>query len=60
MLHTNTVYVTLGEPHIDGEPGDLRFRIKVFKYEWALIPRDLDCALDMQQNGSQRVSQVTT
>lgn len=26
--------MTTGEPHIDGEPGDLRFRIKVLKYEW--------------------------
>lgn len=25
--------VALGEPHIDGEPGDLRFRIKVLKYD---------------------------
>lgn len=23
--------LTTGEPHIDGEPGDLRFRIKVLK-----------------------------
>lgn len=29
----NIFYVTIGEPHIDGEPGDLRFRIKVLKYE---------------------------
>lgn len=27
------VFLTSGEPHIDGEPGDLRFRIKVLKYE---------------------------
>ena len=26
-----------GEPHIDGEPGDLRFRIKVLKYGWVFI-----------------------
>lgn len=32
----NVLYVTTGEPHIDGEPGDLRFRIKVLKYEEAL------------------------
>lgn len=29
----NISYPTTGEPHIDGEPGDLRFRIKVLKYE---------------------------
>lgn len=29
----NIFYLTTGEPHIDGEPGDLRFRIKVLKYE---------------------------
>lgn len=29
----NILCVTTGEPHIDGEPGDLRFRIKVLKYE---------------------------
>lgn len=29
----NTTYMATGEPHIDGEPGDLRFRIKVLKYE---------------------------
>lgn len=30
-----TSCVPTGEPHIDGEPGDLRFRIKVLKYEEA-------------------------
>lgn len=28
-----TLSMSAGEPHIDGEPGDLRFRIKVLKYE---------------------------
>lgn len=27
------IVVASGEPHIDGEPGDLRFRIKVLKYD---------------------------
>lgn len=25
------VFLFAGEPHVDGEPGDLRFRIKVLK-----------------------------
>lgn len=27
------IVVASGEPHVDGEPGDLRFRIKVLKYD---------------------------
>lgn len=41
------VCLTTGEPHIDGEPGDLRFRIKVLKYEQAVFPA---VSVDLQQN----------
>lgn len=30
-VHIKSSVLTTGEPHIDGEPGDLRFRIKVLK-----------------------------
>lgn len=30
------IVVAVGEPHIDGEPGDLRFRIKVLKYDYVI------------------------
>ncbi|KAK3543596.1 hypothetical protein QTP70_023953 [Hemibagrus guttatus] len=34
---TEYPFIGEGEPHIDGEPGDLRFRIKVLKYDHCLI-----------------------